>query len=55
MTSHEITDTELEEISAGVEEEEHDGTDCAPVKRTGRYRSVSDVVAFFPILPMWKI
>lgn len=51
MTSHDITDTELKTISEGVEEEEHDDTECAPVKRTGKYSRgtfvVGEIVAFF--------
>lgn len=51
MTSHDITDTELEKISEGVAEEEHDGTACVPVMKTCKYSRgstiVGDVVVFF--------
>lgn len=51
MTSQDITITELKTISEGVEEEEHDGTECAPVMTTGNYSRgntvVAEVVAFF--------
>lgn len=37
MTSHDITITELKTISEGVEEEEPDGTECAPVIQSRKH------------------
>lgn len=51
MTSQDITVTDLEQISEGVEGEEHEGTECAPVMKTCKYSRGSfvkgDVVVFF--------
>lgn len=51
MTSHDITVTDLEQISEGVEGEEHEGTGCVPVMKTCKYYQwgcvVGDVVVFF--------
>lgn len=51
MTSQDITVTDLEQISEGVEGEEHESTECAPVMKTCKYSRGSfvkgDVVVFF--------
>lgn len=59
MTSHDITVTDLERISKGVEGEEHEGTECAPVMETCKYSRGSfvmgDVVAFFDTVDVENI